>query len=170
MTIKTVAERESFARLYEAHARGARRLAYLLTGDGATADDLVQEAFTRLYARVVHLRRPEAFPAYLRRTVINLARMHFRRGAVESRYRIRREQALAPQVVEEFERLDDLSRLQAALMGLSYRQRTAVVARFYLDLPDAETAESLGCTESTVRSLVARGLAELRRQLEESHV
>jgi DNA-directed RNA polymerase specialized sigma24 family protein len=65
--------------LYLRHANDAVRLAYLLTGDLGLAEDLVQDAFIRVAGRLVHLRDPGAFDAYLRRTVINLSRSYFRR-------------------------------------------------------------------------------------------
>src|SRR5213080_2978600 len=72
--------------LYLRHADAAVRLAYLLTGDRALAEDLVQDAFVRLAGRLVHLRDPGAFDAYLRQTVVNLSRSHFRRKKVERAY------------------------------------------------------------------------------------
>src|SRR5438045_7060440 len=72
--------------LYLRHADSAVRLAYLLTGDHALAEDLVQDAFVRLAGRLVHLRDPGAFEAYLRRTVVNLSHSHFRRRKVERVY------------------------------------------------------------------------------------
>ncbi len=69
--------------LYLRHGRNAVRLAYLLTGDRHLAEDLVQDAFARLAGRFVDLRAPDAFEAYLRRMVVNLARMHFRRRRLE---------------------------------------------------------------------------------------
>src|SRR5256714_12962845 len=68
------------------HADDAIRLAYLLTGDRALAEDLVQDAFVRLAGRLAHLRDPGAFEAYLRRTVVNLANSHFRRKKIERAY------------------------------------------------------------------------------------
>src|SRR5438034_11207824 len=67
------------AELYVRHAAEATRLAYMLTGDRQLAEDLVQDAFVRLAGRLVHLRDPGAFDAYLRRTIVNLANSHFRR-------------------------------------------------------------------------------------------
>ena len=64
----------------------AGRLAYLLTGDRDVAEDLVQDAFVRLSGRFVHLRDPRAFPAYLQRTIVNLARSRLRRLRVERSY------------------------------------------------------------------------------------
>src|SRR2546423_9163703 len=72
--------------LYRRHAPDAVRLAYLLTGDRALAEDLVQEAFVRMFGRFRDLRNPDAFGAYLRKTVVNLTRSHFRRVKVERAY------------------------------------------------------------------------------------
>src|ERR671923_2407588 len=72
--------------LYLRHADDAVRLAYLLTGDHALAEDLVQDAFVKLAGRLIHLRDPGAFDAYLRRTVVNLANSHFRRKRLERAY------------------------------------------------------------------------------------
>src|SRR5437867_1974373 len=72
--------------LYLRHADSAVRLAYLLTGDGALAEDLVQDAFIRLAGRLTHLRDPGAFEAYLRRTIVNLSNSYFRRRKVERSY------------------------------------------------------------------------------------
>jgi DNA-directed RNA polymerase specialized sigma24 family protein len=58
---------------YVEHAPALGRLAYLLTGDAAVAEDLVQEAFVRAFARFAHVRRQDALAGYLRKTVVNLA-------------------------------------------------------------------------------------------------
>jgi RNA polymerase sigma factor (sigma-70 family) len=65
--------------LYRDHGGAAHRLAYLLTGDRARAEDLVQDAFVRLLARLRHVRETEALRAYLTRTVVNLAKNEYRR-------------------------------------------------------------------------------------------
>src|SRR6266536_6050603 len=72
--------------LYLRHADDSVRLAYLLTGERALAEDVAQDAFVRLAGRLVHLRDPGAFDAYLRRTVVNLANSHFRRKRLERAY------------------------------------------------------------------------------------
>jgi RNA polymerase sigma factor (sigma-70 family) len=53
-----------------------------------------------------------------------------------------------------------------ALAGLEERRRTAIVLRFYEDLPDAAIAEVIGCRPGTVRTLVHRGLQDLRKEME----
>jgi RNA polymerase sigma factor (sigma-70 family) len=136
------AQRRSFEELYRLHARDARRLAYLLTGSREAEDDLTQEAFIRAYGRLAHLRREEAFAPYLRRTVVNLARMHFRRRAVDRRYLLRHQ----PEQTATDRDATGTEDLRLALTRLPYRQRAAVVLRFYLDLPEEETAAILGCT------------------------
>src|SRR6059036_3838497 len=80
------AEGGRLAVLFQQHGDSAVRLAYLLTGDRALAEDLVQDAFVKLAGRLVHLRDPGAFDAYLRRTVVNLANSHFRRKRLERAY------------------------------------------------------------------------------------
>src|SRR4030095_15049822 len=62
------------------------RLAYLLTGDRALAEDLVQEAFARFVGRLPYLRNPEPFAAYLRTPIVTLSRSHFRHAKVERAY------------------------------------------------------------------------------------
>src|SRR5215470_13231559 len=86
MAQQGTADHDRLADLYVAYAPEGVRLAYLLTGDWAAAEDLVQEAFVRLVGRLRHLRDPAAFGAYLRRTIVNLATSQFRRRRVERAY------------------------------------------------------------------------------------
>jgi RNA polymerase sigma-70 factor (sigma-E family) len=152
------------AELYLAHADRARRLAYLLTGDQATAEDLVQDAFIRLAGRLAHLRDPGAFEAYLRRTVVNLSNSHFRHRRVE-RAHLDRQGGSSEAGVEPAAAFDARDALWSALGTLSDRQRAAIVLRYYEDLPDARIAEVLGCRIGTVKSLVSRGLDALREEI-----
>ena len=156
-------ERGSLADLHVAHAPDGIRLAFLLTGDRALAEDLVQDAFARLIGRLRHLRDPNAFGAYLRRTIVNLATSHFRHRRVERAYLER--VATAPAAGASTN--DDLDEaMHAVLLRLPERQRAAIVLRFYEDLSDVQTAEILRCSPGTVRSLVTRGMKTLRQALE----
>jgi RNA polymerase sigma-70 factor (sigma-E family) len=152
--------------LYLRHADEAVRLAYLLTGDRHLAEDLVQDAFVRLAGRLVHLRDPGAFHAYLRRTVVNLCNSHFRRRKVERAY-VRSAQATAGLREGEWrdQGLEDREDLWQALGRLSSRQRSAIVLRFYEDLSELQVAEILRCRPGTVKSLVSRGLEALRNEI-----
>ena len=148
--------------LYAAHAPDAIRLAYLLTRDRALAEDLSQEAFVRMFGRFRDLRRPEAFRAYLRTTVVNLSRSHFRRARVERAFLARTASEPAATGPEPEPR----SELWEALGALNPRQRAAIVLRYYEDLTEAQTADVLRCPVGTVKSLVSRGMERLRRELE----
>jgi len=154
-------ERSRLGELYVRSAPAGIRLAYLLTGDPAMAEDLVQEAFLRFVGRLHHLREPDAFDAYLRRTIVNLSKNTFRRRAVE-RAHLEHERG-----AYDAGRLDPdvatYETMRSALLALPERQRAAIVLRYYEDLPEAEIADLLRCRPATVRSLVARGLETLRR-------
>jgi RNA polymerase sigma-70 factor (sigma-E family) len=149
--------------LYLRHADAGVRLAYLLTGDRPLAEDIVQEAFIRLAGRLVHLRDPGSFDAYLRRTVVNLANSHFRRRRVERTYLKRQERTVG--LPSRAGNVEDRDELWTALGRLSERQRAAIVLRFYEDLPEQRVAEILNCRPGTVKSLVSRGLDALRTEI-----
>jgi RNA polymerase sigma-70 factor (sigma-E family) len=149
-------------RLYGLHAPDAVRLAYLLTGDPALAEDLVQEAFVRVAGRFADLREPNAFAAYLRRTVVNLARMHFRRRRLERAYQ--ESERGRPRTDSELPDVATRQDMKEALLALPERQRAAVVLRFYEDMSEQQIAEALRCRPGTVKSLLARGIEGLRRR------
>lgn len=159
---ETGTDRQTVEDLYRLHAPDARRLAYLLTGSKEVADDVTQDAFIRVIGRLGHLRDPSAFGSYLRRTVVNVVRMQFRRTKVEARY-VERQSVLLPGSHIDADRTE-LDGLRQSLLKLPYRQRAAIALRFYADLSDEEIGQLLGCAVGTVRSLVSRGLACLRAE------
>jgi RNA polymerase sigma-70 factor (sigma-E family) len=143
----------SCAQLHAEQYGAMVRLAHLLVGSNAVAEELVQDAFLEVHRRWSRIDNPGA---YLRTSVVNRCRMHGRRRAVERRY------VPDPLRVVTDPELDET---WAALARLSPRRRAALVLRFYADMPEAEIAEALGCRPATVRSLVHRGLAQLREIL-----
>jgi RNA polymerase sigma-70 factor (sigma-E family) len=151
------------ADLYERHAPAAGRLAYLLTGDRMLAEDLVQEAFVRVVGRFRHLRVPDAFEAYLRRTIVNLHTSQLRRRRLERAYLEREGRAEASTTNPDIDAREELWR---EVLALPPRQRAAVVLRFYEDLSERETADALGCSPSAAKSLVARAMQTLRARIE----
>jgi RNA polymerase sigma-70 factor (sigma-E family) len=163
MTQENSFEHGSLGDLYVRHAPEGIRLAFLMTGDRALAEDLVQEAFARLVGRLRHLRDPGAFGAYLRRTIVNLATSHFRHRRVERAYLDRVAEGSTTESIRN-EELDET--MHDALLRLPQRQRAAIVLRFYEDLSDVQTAEVMRCSSGTVRSLVSRAMKTLRSQLE----
>jgi RNA polymerase sigma-70 factor (sigma-E family) len=139
------------------------RVGYQLTHDRAAAQDLVQDALLRVY---LSARRrgtvPDDWYAYLRRAVVNeFLRVRRRRASTEVLTDTVHDRPAAEQ---QEDRIADRADLWAALGALSQRQRAALVLRYYEGLADGEIATLLGCREASVRSLVSRGLAALRRQ------
>jgi RNA polymerase sigma-70 factor (sigma-E family) len=147
--------------LYETHAADALRLAYLLTGDRALAEDLVQDAFVKVIGRFHDLRNRDAFWWYLRRTVVNLSNSHFRRRRVERAW-LQRER---PEIHSDLPDVAERERLRLALARLRPQQRAAIVLRYFEDLPERDTAEILGVAVGTVKSMVSRGMDTLREEL-----
>ena len=144
---------EAYRRLWPALVR----LAFLLTGSAGGAEDVVHDA---VVAASRHWDRVDNPDGYLRRAVVNRARSTHRRAGREERAVARLAvrpvpDALAPEVDETW----------AVLRDLPERQRHALVLRFYEDLPDADIARLLGCRPATVRSLVHRGLANVKEAL-----
>lgn len=143
---------QSFIDLYRTRWAPMVRLARLLTAADPSAEELVQDAFLKVRVRWETIENP---PSYLRACVVNACRNHHRRRRFE------RPQHPAPEST-----VDDRSELRGALRALPARQRSAVVLRYYEDLPEAEIAELLGCSVSAVKSLLHRALKDLRKVIE----
>jgi RNA polymerase sigma factor (sigma-70 family) len=141
-------------RLFRARRDASVRLAVLLVGDMATAEEIVQDAFLEVARRWARLDNPAG---YLRTAVVNRCRDHHRHLAV-----IRRRPIPPPPMHVAEPEHDEL---WAVLARLPARRRAAVVLRYYEDLPVNEIARLLDCRPSTVSSLLHRGLADLRKVL-----
>src|SRR5919108_4690620 len=92
--------RSRLEEVYLEHAAAFGRLAFLLTGNAQVAEDIVQEAFVRAFARLMHLRRHDTLESYLRRTVVNLTRKHWRRSKRERAY-LAREARSGPRLTHQ---------------------------------------------------------------------
>jgi RNA polymerase sigma-70 factor (sigma-E family) len=150
-------------RLEEAYVRNApaaMRLAYFLTGDRDAAQDLLQDAFVRVCARMRHLHTVDDLDSYLRKTMVNLFTSALRRRRVERAWLARERASSTPVMIEP----DPVERdeMWRALQRLPVRQRAAVVLRFYEDLSESEAAQVLGCSTRALNSLVTRALQALR--------
>lgn len=149
------------AELYVRHAPAAQQLAYLLTGDADRAEDLVQEAFVRVVGRFAHLRVPDAFDAYLRRTIVNLHTSRLRRLRTERAYLPAARGRAPTSTADPIER----ERPWTALREPPPRQRAAIVLRYYEDPPEVEAAVILRCSPRALNQLVVRAMAHLRTRL-----
>jgi RNA polymerase sigma factor (sigma-70 family) len=149
-----------FDRLYRDDFLRAVRLAHLLTGSNDAAEDIAQEAFLRVRTVRTEIRDPQA---YLTTTVVRLCR-NWQRGR---RRRMAREQrrAVAVSALESSHgEVDHHEELLALVDRLPFRQRTVLVARYWLDLPEADIAVLVGCRPGTVKSLASRALDTLRQE------
>lgn len=148
---------------------GAHRVAFvraaelLSAGDPHRAEDLVQHALTRAYVHWPRLRTADAPVAYVRRMLVNAHIDETRRP----RWRWERSVAEPPDVLLPDRDLAPGDAVRAALAALPPRMRAAVVLRHWLDLSVEETAGLLGCTQGTVKSQTAKGVARLRELLGE---
>lgn len=151
--------------LYREHTPGALRLAYLLTGNRALAEDVVHDAFIKVASRVRELRDPEAFGAYFHRAVVNHVRGAARRKGVADRHLERTRAEVARAAVADRPDTETRDQLWALLQQLPTRQREVVVCRYYLDLSEKETADALRCPPGSVKSSLSRALLALRAGL-----
>ena len=139
------------------------RTAYVLTGDYARAEDLVQTALVRTYRAWHRIERQDVPEHYARRIVIHLHAAWWRRIA----HRSERPVAFVPEVAaaDGTEAVDRRDQVWRAVLTLPPRMRAIIVLRFLEDLKETETAEILGCSVGTVKSQTSRALAKLRTQL-----
>jgi RNA polymerase sigma-70 factor (sigma-E family) len=151
------------------------QMARLLVDDTETAEEVVQEAFVRLYGSWRRLRDPARVDAYLRSTVWNLARDRLRRRRTVRRYEavtargpdamLGSTAPLGPaDALIDRERREQLA---AALDRLPARQRECVLLRYWGDLSEREIAATLGISNGSVKSHVHRALSRLTDELRE---
>ncbi len=145
----------SFDDLYRAEYEPMVRLARGLVDAPAIAEEIVQDAFAKVYERWSRLGQPGG---YLRTAVVNGARSELRKREVRRRIGLR---PLIPPQPEDQDYLID------ALDQLSPRQKTALVLKFYADMTEKEIAQAMGVRPGTVKSATSRGLAELRKVVEQ---
>lgn len=131
------------------------RVAHMLTGSNETAEDIVQDAFVKLYPRFHEVADPGG---YLYRSVVNGCWSRHRHRQVVERYR----HLTAPDTVADTE----IDETWAALRHLQPRRRAVIVLRYYADLPLAEIARILECRPGTVKSMLHRALADLKEVID----
>ena len=161
---RTVARDDALAELHRVHYRALVRLARLLVDDDASGEDIVQDAFVRVFNGWDRVDDPVK---YLRATVMNGARSGLRRRLVARRY--------VPPVARAAAGADDVALARSehgavvdAVRKLPPRQRECLVLRYYADLSEAEIAATLGISPGSVKSHSHRGMAALTRVLGES--
>ena len=159
-------EEAEFAKYFANRRDAVRRTAYLLCGDWHRADDLAQLAFVALHRRWHKIRDHGALDAYVRKTLV--------RSVIDESRRPWRRERFVDEVPEPpaasvgFDtQVVTREALLAGLREVPPRQRAVLVLRYFEGLDVAAAATALGCTEGTVKSQTARGLAALRAALDE---
>jgi RNA polymerase sigma-70 factor (sigma-E family) len=156
-------DEDEFTAYVAASSARLRRTAFLICGDWQHAEDAVQNAMVKLYTSWARVRDRESLDGFVRTTLV--------RGLIdESRRPWRREhpvEVLPERIASGAGRSgsDDRMTILGALAAVPPRQRAVLVLRFYQDCDVAEAALLLGCSEGTVKSQTARGLARLRELL-----
>ncbi|MFG2047271.1 SigE family RNA polymerase sigma factor [Micromonospora sp. NPDC048935] len=153
---------EQFREFVAARSAALLRTAYLLTGDWATAEDLLQTALTKTYLAWKRLGGIEAVEPYARRVMVNTSTSWWRR-----RWHGERPTEVLPERagVDEISQQLDRDLLWRHLRQLPHRQRAVLVLRYYEDMSEAQTAAMLDISPGTVKSQASRALATLRRRM-----
>ncbi len=152
--------------LYAAHWRSLVRLSCLLVHDLGTAEEVVQDAFVAVHRRWDGIRDPHKALAYLRRSVVNGSRSRLRHLKVVRAHAER--QPVPDSVRGADEAVMESARRESvldALAELPRRQREVIALRYYVDLSEADIAETLGISRGAVKSHASRGAAALREAL-----
>lgn len=170
-------EMDGLEPLIERYQTQAQRLAYLLTGDHALAEDIAQDSFIQAFRRISQFDAERPLAPWLWRIVTNTARERLR-----SRRRLREvplESALAPEgpdasaapvnLALRLERAEERQAMLAALDALTQKQREAVILRYYLGYGDHAGAAIAGCREGAFRVRLHDGLRALKQVIRDHY-
>lgn len=156
---------DALTALYVKHYTTLVRLAALLLDDRGASEEVVQDAYVKMHAAWRRIDDTDRALAYLRQTVVNLARSRMRRRLLVIKH-APKPMPDAPSA--EYAAMAGVERAEvlAGLRALPARQREAVVLRYYGDLSQAQIAAAMGCSVGAVKSHVHRGMAALAKSLE----
>lgn len=164
---------DAYGDLVTIHQAAAFRVAYLLLGTPADAEDAAQEAFVKAHAALWRFRAGRPFRPWLLEIVANEARNRRRSLGRRARLLDRAETLLRGAAVPPDTAAAEAvvlagearAEVRIALAALRREERAVVACRYLLDLSEAETAAALGIPAGTVKSRLSRGLASLREEM-----
>jgi RNA polymerase sigma factor (sigma-70 family) len=151
----------TFETFYQAEARALFRRLWLVTGNRAEAEELMQDAFLSVWAGWDRVGTMDDPVAYLYRTAMNLFRKRYRRAMLA----VRRTVGLTPSN-DDFSDADDRHVVRQVLATLPPRQRAALVLTEMLGFTSKEAGDALGVTDATIRSLTRHGRDAFRKVME----
>jgi RNA polymerase sigma-70 factor (sigma-E family) len=153
---------EEFRRFVAARSPALLRTAFLLVGERALAEDLVQSALAKAYRHWTRISAAGDPEAYVRQIMVNERRSWWRRnpgrevlGSVPDRVGS-----------DEYAGLAERDAVWQAVLRLPPRTRAVLVLRYWEDLSEAETARILDCSVGTVKSQASRGLRKLQQAID----
>lgn len=167
-------DQDAYGDLVHAYQGIAFRTAYLLTGNAADAEDAAQSAFVKAFYALGRFRSGAELRPWLLRIVANEARNRRRTAGRRANLALRAVAAepsggAAPSPEATLLASDERHRLLQAVSTLREEEQLVVVCRYFLDLSEDETAQTLGLRRGTVKSRLSRALTRLRGDLEEAH-
>jgi RNA polymerase sigma-70 factor (sigma-E family) len=154
-----MADRSGFDEFVATRSQVLLRTAYLLTGEHALAEDLLQTALAKCWFAWGRIDGPPE--PYVRRVITTTYATWWRR-----KWKAERPTGELPEVVAEADTsVEDRDALWRALATLPRRQRAVVVLRYYEDLSEAQTAMVLGCSVGTVKSQLHKAIKSLQQMM-----
>jgi len=148
----------------------AQRVAYLITGSAAEAEDAAQQAFVKAYYALGRFRRDAPFRPWLLRIVTNEAKNRIRSQGRQAGVAVRLQEGrprddAAPSPEVAILSKERSSTLMEALNTMKVADRTVIYLRYFLELSEAEMSVALGCRPGTVKSRLSRALGRLKTAL-----
>jgi RNA polymerase sigma factor (sigma-70 family) len=164
----------AYEELVRAHQGIAFRIAYLVAGNSAEAEDAAQEGFVKAYRALGRFRRGAPFRPWLLQIVANEARNRRRSAGRRAALALRAAEegssgGAAPSPEGILLAGEERGQLLDAVNGLREEERLVIACRYFLELSEEETAATLGVRAGTVKSRTSRALAHLREELGEGH-
>ena len=157
---ETLVAPTSFETFYDAESHDLFSHLWLVTGNRAEAEEIMQDAFLKIWERWAQVSEMDEPVGYLYRTAMNLFRKRYRRAVLA----IRRSIGLTPSQ-DDFADADDRETVRGVLSTLPPRQRAALVLTEMLGFSAKEAGRALGVQASTVRSLSQQGRESFREAM-----
>lgn len=165
---------DAYEELVHRYTETAFRIAYLVTGSAAEAEDATQDAFVKAYWALARFRSGAPFRPWLLRIVGNEARNRRRSAGRRAALELKAAEELraggaTPSPEAAAEAAEDRRTLLSALGSMVEEDRQVIASRYFLQLSVEETAAALGVAEGTVKSRLSRALGRLRELMEPVH-
>lgn len=163
-------DESAYVALVERHLRWSLRFVERILGSRADAEDVAQAAFLRVWQGAAAWRPSAKFSTWFYRVLYNLCMDHFRaqaRAAIDGDAPGEDMMDGHPSQEERLAQAQRANQVKAALAGLPERQRTALVLCYYEEMGQAESAALMGISEGALESLLSRGRAAMKKNLQQ---